>query len=348
MQTKRPVRYKDAGVNIDEADRAVSFIKQSARKTFTRNVLTDIGSFGAGYRVTGYKRPVLISSADGVGTKLKVAFLAKKHDTIGQCLVNHCVNDIAVQGAVPLFFLDYFAVGKLDAEVAGQVVSGLAKACAENGCSLIGGETAEMPGLYSEGEYDLAGFIVGAVEQSKLMNGRSIKPGDLLFGLPSTGLHTNGYSLARKLLFDVAGHKVKTFVPELDCTIGEELLKIHKSYLAPIQKLRKDGLLAGAAHITGGGITDNTPRILPNGCAAEIKLGSWPVLPVFELLRRLGNVPGDDYRRTFNLGIGMILVVPGAKADKAARALKRLKQPWYQIGRVVRQPRGRKERVIYK
>lgn len=348
MQTNRSVRYKDAGVNIDEADRAVSFIKQSARKTFTRHVLTDIGSFGAGYRVSGYKRPVLISSADGVGTKLKVAFLAKKHDTIGQCLVNHCVNDIAVQGAAPLFFLDYFAVGKLDAEVAGQVVSGLAKACTENGCSLIGGETAEMPGLYSAGEYDLAGFIVGAVEQSKLMNGRSIKPGDLLLGLPSTGLHTNGYSLARKLLFDVAGHKVKTFIPELDCTVGEELLKIHKSYLAPILKLRKDGLLSGAAHITGGGITDNTPRILPAGCAAEIKLGSWPILPVFELLRRLGNVPDDDYRRTFNLGIGMILVIPESKADKAARALKRLKQSWHQIGRVVRQPRGRKERVIYK
>ncbi len=348
MPTKRAVRYRDAGVNIDEADRAVSFIKQHARKTFTRHVLTDIGSFGAGFRLTGYKRPVLISSADGVGTKLKVAFAAKKHDTVGQCLVNHCVNDIAVQGAVPLFFLDYFAVGKLEAEIAGQLASGLAKACAENGCSLIGGETAEMPGLYAPGEYDLAGFIVGAVEQAKLLTGQSVKPGDLLFGLPSTGLHTNGYSLARKLLFEVAGYSVKSFVPELDCTVGEELLKVHRSYLAAIQTLRKAGVLHAAAHITGGGITDNTPRVLPASCAVEVKTGSWPVLPVFELLRRLGNIPDDDWRRTFNLGVGMILVVPEARADKAERLLKRIKQPYYQIGRVIRQPRSKKERVFYK
>ncbi len=200
MPTRRPIRYKDAGVNIDEAERAVELIKRAARRTFTRGVATDIGSFGAGYRLSGWKRPVLISSADGVGTKLKVAFLANQHDTVGQCLVNHCVNDIAVQGAKPLYFLDYFAVGKLDAEVAGAVVGGLAKACEENGCALIGGETAEMPGMYQAGEYDLAGFITGCVEKDRLLTGARIAPGDVLLGLPSNGLHTNGYSLARKLL----------------------------------------------------------------------------------------------------------------------------------------------------
>jgi phosphoribosylformylglycinamidine cyclo-ligase len=320
-------------VNIDEADRAVEFIKRAARRTFTRAVATDIGSFGAGYRLSGWKRPVLISSADGVGTKLKVAFLANKHDTVGQCLVNHCVNDIAVQGAKPLYFLDYFAVGKLDADVAGAVVGGLAKACVENGCALIGGET---------------GFITGCVEKDKLLTGTRITPGDVLLGLPSNGLHTNGYSLARKLLFEIAGHSVKSFVPELDCSVGEELLKVHRSYLQPIQKLMRLNLLLGAAHITGGGITGNTPRILPAGVAAEIQLGSWPVLPIFELLRRLGNVPDDDYRRTFNLGIGMILVVPAKKAVKAKRALDRMKEPWHEIGRIIRQRRGRKERMVYR
>ena len=206
MPNQKPIRYQDAGVNIDEADRAVSLIKLAAKRTFTRGVLADIGSFGAMYRLTGYKRPVLISSADGVGTKIKIAFSTARHDTVGQDLVNHCVNDIAVQGAVPLFFLDYFAVGRLDADVAGQIASGLGKACEENGCALIGGETAEMPGLYQPGEYDLAGFIVGGVEQSKLLTGKSIAAGDILLGLPSTGLHTNGYSLARKVLFEVAGY----------------------------------------------------------------------------------------------------------------------------------------------
>ena len=347
MRNQRPIRYKDAGVNIDEAERAVALIKQSARKTFTSRVLTDIGSFGAGFRLSGFKRPVLVSSADGVGTKLKVAILAGRHDTIGQCLVNHCVNDIAVQGAQPLFFLDYFAVGKLEAAVAGQIAAGLAKACAENNCSLIGGETAEMPGLYAPGEYDLAGFIVGCVERGALLTGERIAAGHLLLGLPSNGLHTNGYSLARKLFFETAGYRVTTYIPELDATAGEELLKVHLSYLKPIQALLKAGALDGAAHITGGGITDNLPRILPADCAAEIQTGSWPVLPVFELLRRLGNIPVDDWRRTFNLGIGMILAVPESKLQKAVRALKNVRQPWYEIGRVVRRKRGAKERVIY-
>lgn len=348
MPPQKPLRYRDAGVNIDEANRAVDFIKDAARRTFSRNVLTGIGSFGAMYQLRNWKRPVLISSADGVGTKLKVAFLTGRHDTVGSCLVNHCVNDIAVHGAIPLFFLDYFAVGKLDAAVAEQVVTGLARACEENGCSLIGGETAEMPGMYAPGEYDLAGFIVGAVERNELLTGAKIKPGDVLIGLPSNGLHTNGYSLARKLMFEIAAYKPKTFIPELDCTAADELLKIHRSYLKPIQKLAKAGLLLGAAHITGGGISENTPRILPKGVAAEIKVGSWPVLPIFELLRRLGNIPEDDYRRTFNLGIGMILAAPEKKAVKARRLLDRLKEPHYEIGRAIRQPRGKRERVIYR
>ncbi len=346
MPTRKSIRYADAGVNIDEADRAVGFIREAVKKTFTRGVLAGIGSFGAMYRLSGYRRPVLVSSADGVGTKLKLAFLTGRHDTVGQDLVNHCVNDIAVQGAEPLFFLDYFATGKLDWRVAASVVSGLAKACEENGCALIGGETAEMPGFYAPGEYDLAGFIVGCAERSRLLTGEKIQPGDVLVGLPSTGLHTNGYSLARKLVFEVAKLTPKSYVAELDATIGEELMKVHRSYLRPLQRLLKHGLVLGAAHITGGGITDNTPRMLPKGLAARIDWGAWPVPPVFEFLKRIGAIPDDDYRRTFNLGIGMILAVPQRKIARAARLLERMKEPYYLIGEVIRQPRG-KGRVIY-
>lgn len=346
MPTRKSIRYADAGVNIDEADRAVGFIQEAVKKTFTRGVLAGIGSFGAMYRLSGYKQPVLISSADGVGTKLKLAFMTGRHDTVGQDLVNHCVNDIAVQGAEPLFFLDYFATGKLDWRVAASVVNGLAKACEENGCALIGGETAEMPGFYAEGEYDLAGFIVGCAERPRLLTGERVRAGDVLVGLPSTGLHTNGYSLARKLLFETARLTAKSYVPELDATIGEELMKVHRSYLKPLRRLHKDGLLSGAAHITGGGITGNTPRMLPKGLAARIDWGSWPVPPVFEFLRRIGAIPEDDYRRTFNLGIGMILAVPQKKIARAACLLDRLGEPHYLIGEVVRQPRG-KGRVLY-
>ncbi len=347
MALRKAVRYKDAGVDIDEADRAVDHIKHLARATFTRGVATDIGAFGAGFELKGWHKPVLVSSADGVGTKLKVAFAAGRHDTVGQDLVNHCVNDIGVLGAAPLFFLDYYATGKLDAEVARQVVSGLARACRENGCALIGGETAEMPGLYAAGEYDLAGFIVGAVERNRMLKGAAIQAGDVLLGLPSTGLHTNGYSLARKLLLEVAGYGVKTYLPELGCTVGDELLKVHRSYLRPIQTLAADGLLKGAAHITGGGITGNTPRILPRGIAIEVNTAAWRIPPVFELLRRLGRIPDDDYRRTFNLGIGMILVVPKRKLARAKKALDRLGETCYEIGRVVAMKRGVKARVLY-
>jgi phosphoribosylformylglycinamidine cyclo-ligase len=339
------ISYKDAGVSIDEADRAVSSIRTMARKTFTKNVLTDIGSFGGGYLLRGYRDPVLVSSADGVGTKLKLAFLTGRHSTVGEDLVNHCVNDIAVQGAVPLFFLDYFAVGKLDARVAADIISGIARGCKANGCALIGGETAEMPGFYAPGEYDLAGFIVGAVERKRMLTGTKIRAGDVLIGLPSSGLHTNGYSLARKLLFEVAGHTPDARLAELESTIADELLKLHRSYLKPLRALDDAGILKGAAHITGGGITDNTPRILPKGLGARIDLGSWPVLPIFEVLKKIGQIPEHDWRRTFNLGIGMIFVVSSRDLAKAGKMLDKIKEPWYAIGAVVK-ARGR-ERVVY-
>jgi phosphoribosylformylglycinamidine cyclo-ligase len=343
MPATQSVSYQQAGVNIDEADRAVASIRSMARRTFTSAVLTDIGSFGGGYHLKGFRQPVLVSSADGVGTKLKLAFLTGRHSTVGEDLVNHCVNDIAVQGAVPLFFMDYFAVGKLDAKVAAEVVSGMARGCKANGCALIGGETAEMPGMYQTGEYDLAGFIVGAVERKKMITGGSIKAGDALIGLPSTGLHTNGYSLARKLLFEVAGHTADTRITELGGSVAEELLKIHRSYLKPLRALDDAGLLKGAAHITGGGITDNVPRILPKGLGVQVQRESWPVLPVFELLRTIGRIPENDWRRTFNLGIGMVFVISEKKLDQAGKILKRLREPWYRIGEVVK-GRG----VVYK
>lgn len=339
--------YRDAGVNIDEAERAVTAIKRHAAKTFTPQVLTSIGSFGAGFSLKGWRDPVLVSSADGVGTKLKIAFATGRHDTIGEDLVNHCVNDIAVQGARPLFFLDYFAVGKLDAQVCANVVAGIARGCKRNGCALIGGETAEMPGMYAPGEYDLAGFIVGAVERKRMLTGSDVAPGDILLGLPSQGLHTNGYSLARKLLFEIAGHQPDTRIPELVGTLGEELLKIHRSYLSPIQALHAKNLLKAAAHITGGGLTDNVPRVLPDNCAVEIDPTSWPKQPIFDLLARLGNIPTADFRRTFNLGIGMVLIVAARKIGFVSQTLKKLREPHYQIGRVIPRKSKKQPRVSY-
>jgi phosphoribosylformylglycinamidine cyclo-ligase len=347
LSTHRQVRYRDAGVDIDEADRAVGSIKRLARTTFTRGVLTDIGTFGAAFRVPAMRRPVLVSSADGVGTKLKLAFLTGRHGTVGQDLVNHCVNDIAVQGAAPLFFMDYFAAGALDAAVTAEVVSGIAKACKENSCALIGGETAEMPGMYAPGDYDLAGFIVGAAEQSRLLTGKSIRAGDVLLALPSTGLHTNGYSLARHLLFERAAFTAETRLPEIGGTLGDALLAVHRSYWKPVRTLLAAGVLLGAAHITGGGITDNTPRMLPRGLAAAIETRNWQIPPLFELLKRLGNIPEDDYRRTFNLGVGMIFAIPARSAGKAERALRRLGEIPFHIGEVIQQRRGR-PRVEYR
>jgi len=345
---RKSVRYKDAGVDIDEADRAVERIKHLAQSTRTKGVLAGIGSFGAGFELSGYKKPVLVSSADGVGTKLKLAFMTGKHDTVGEDLVNHCVNDIAVQGAVPLFFLDYFAVGKLQAKVAAQVVEGISRGCKANGCALIGGETAEMPGFYAPGEYDLAGFIVGAVEKKQMLTGAGIKSGDVLLGLPSTRLHTNGYSLARKLLFDIAAHKPETFIKEVGATIAEDLLRVHRSYLKPIQALMKAKVLKGAAHITGGGITENTPRMLPEGLAAEIEWGSWPVLPIFEFLKKIGDIPEDDYRRSFNLGIGMIFAVAPKHLREAEKILKKLGESHYRIGQVIESSPDSPARVVYR
>jgi phosphoribosylformylglycinamidine cyclo-ligase len=354
QKKKQPVRYQDAGVSIDEADRAVRRIRGYARATFTPEVLTDIGSFGAGFALTGYRQPVLVSSADGVGTKIKVAIMARRHGTIGEDLVNHCVNDIMVQGAAPLYFLDYFAAGKLDARVTAEVVRGVARGCKANGCALIGGETAEMPGLYDFGDYDLAGFITGVVEKKDLLTGKTIRAGDILLGLPSSGLHTNGYSLARKLLFEVAGYGIDSRIPDLKATAADVLLKVHLSYKKAFDALRAAGLLKGAAHITGGGITDNLPRILPGGLAAEIDTTAWKVPRLFTLLRELGEMPEDDWRRTLNCGIGLICVVAAKDAGTAREALTAAGQKSFVIGRVAATPAtpskgsAKTARVIYR
>ncbi|MBV8674654.1 MAG: phosphoribosylformylglycinamidine cyclo-ligase, partial [Acidobacteriaceae bacterium] len=290
-----------------------------------------------------YNQPVLVSSADGVGTKLKIAFELGIHHTVGADLVNHCVNDIAVQGAAPLFFLDYLATGALDGDVAEKIVTGLADACRANGCALIGGETAQMPGFYADGEYDLAGFIVGVVDREKLITGATIKAGDVLIGFPSTGLHTNGYSLARKLFFETAGYRAEQYVNALKEKAGAALMKTHRSYLHAIQKLTAADLVVGMAHITGGGITENLPRILPKGLGACINLGSWPVLPVFEHLRELGHVEQDEMLRTFNMGIGLVAVIPAEKFNRAKAVLERAGEKSYLIGKIQKGDR----KVIY-
>ena len=335
---KKSVTYADAGVDIKSGDRAKERIKYLAQRTFNRNVLGEIGGFGALFRLDlqRWKNPILVSSADGVGTKLKIAFELGLHQTVGVDLVNHCVNDIAVQGATPLFFLDYLASAKTDPEVTEAVVTGLAEGCKANGCALIGGETAQMPGFYADGEYDLAGFIVGAVDRDKMVTGVGIKPGDVLIGLPSTGLHTNGYSLARKLLFEVAGYKATQYVTAIKEKAGAALMKTHRSYLHVIQKLVAGGFAAGMAHITGGGITENLPRILPKGTGAQIELGSWPVLPIFEHLRDLGQVPQEEMMRTFNMGVGLIAVIPAAKFTRAKSMLDRAEEKFFVIGRIVK------------
>ena len=303
--------YKSSGVDIDAGNETVRRIKRLAHATFTPGVLSDIGSFGGLFKLdaAAFKEPVLVSSADGVGTKLKVAFMANQHRTIGADLVNHCVNDILVQGATPLFFLDYLATGRLSPDVAEQIVEGIARACGENGCALIGGETAEMPGFYADGEYDVAGFIVGAVDRASIVDGRSIAPGDVLIGLPSNGLHTNGYSLARKIAFDELKLTVDSHLPELGETVGEAFLRTHRSYLPVVKPLLVRSLIKGMAHITGGGITDNLPRVLPPGTAARVNRTSWRVPPIFRWLGESGRVPEYDLRRALNMGIGMILVV---------------------------------------
>jgi phosphoribosylformylglycinamidine cyclo-ligase len=329
--------YRDSGVDIDAQDEALRKIKDMLRATRTPGVLADLGSFGGMFvpDLRGLERPVLVASADGVGTKLKVAFLTGVHHTVGRDLVNHCVNDILVQGARPLFFLDYVATGRLDPAVLASIVEGIALGCRENGCALLGGETAEMPGFYREGEYDVAGFIVGLVDRGKVLDGSAIRPGDLLVGLPSAGLHTNGYSLARKIAFDTVGLAAGDRVAELGGTIGQILLAEHRSYLRVLTPALDAGLVKGLAHVTGGGITDNLPRILPEGTRAEVRRGSWPVLPVFSWLERHGRVAADEMARTFNMGIGMICVTGPGEIDALERSLAGAGEASYRIGRIV-------------
>ena len=333
---ERPLTYAAAGVDIDAQDQALAAIKKLAKSTFTPGVLTEIGSFGGMFALepAAPDGTVLVASADGVGTKLRVAQMAGIHTTVGQDLVNHCVNDILVQGARPLFFLDYLAAGKLEPAVAVDVVSGLATACRAAGCALLGGETAEMPGFYQAGDYDLAGFIVGAVRRDRALPHGDVAPGDALVGLASSGLHTNGYSLARKVFFELLALAVDSHVPDLGHTVAEELLAIHRSYLHDLLPLLDAGLLKAAAHVTGGGIPDNLPRVLPKGVGAEIFPGSWDEPPVFRLIREVGKVSEREMRRTFNIGVGMILVVAPDRLDAVLGGLPP-SRPGRVIGRCV-------------
>jgi phosphoribosylformylglycinamidine cyclo-ligase len=334
----KQITYADAGVDITRGNKTKQRIKYLAHKTFTRGVLSEIGGFGGLFALDKkqFKDPVLVSSVDGVGTKLKVAFEMDAHHTVGADLVNHCVNDIAVQGATPMFFMDYFATGELDPEIAEKVIAGISEACKHNGCALLGGETAEMPGFYPQGEYDLAGFIVGVVDRERIVTGKSVEVGDVLIGLPSNGLHTNGYSLARKLLFGVAGYSPETYVNEMKAKVGNELMRTHKSYWPIIRRLLDADCVSAMAHITGGGITENLPRVLPKGTATIIEMGKWPVLPIFTHLQKLGNIEQAEMMRTFNMGIGMILVVPSKKFKKVMTLLDRIGEKGYTIGRIVK------------
>lgn len=338
MDTKKPgLSYRDAGVDIDAANEALGSIKELVRRTFNDNVLCGIGSFGAMYRfdTQGMEEPVLVSSVDGVGTKLKLAFMTGKHDTVGVDLVCHCVNDILVQGARPLFFMDYLALGKLRPEVVTELIRGLTNGCRYAGCALIGGETAEMPGMYKEDEYDLAGTIVGVVDRKKIVDGSSIKPGDSIIGLPSSGLHTNGYSLARKICFDVAGLDVHDPMPGVGKTVAEALLAPHTSYAKLMQLVMKVVDVIGMAHITGGGITENLPRAFPDGVSAEIDLGAWTVPPVFSFLQRTGGVDEIEMLRTFNLGQGFLFIVPEEQTAKAVETVELAGQQCAVLGKII-------------
>ena len=342
------MKYSDAGVNIQAADEAKQTIRHLASRTFTPAVLSGIGGFGGLFALDKkkWKEPVLVSSADGVGTKLKVALAMKVHSTVGGDLVNHCVNDILVQGAEPLFFLDYLAMGQLDSHVIEQLVDGMSRACRKAGCALIGGETAEMPGFYAPGEYDIAGFIVGVVERKNLITGKAVQAGDILLALPSAGLHTNGYSLARKLCFETAGLKPETYVPEVSNKIGAELLKPHLCYAPVLRSSLSRGWISALAHITGGGIPGNLPRVLPAGVRAHIDLSSWPVPPIFRYLAKLGKMDRDDLLQSFNLGVGMILSIPPAHVKKVEADLKRRREKFFRIGRIERSDASR-TRVVY-
>ncbi len=337
------ISYSDAGVSIDKANETVAKIKKFAKSTFNAQTLTEIGSFGGMFdaKFGEMSAPILVSSADGVGTKLKIAFLANIHDTIGQDLVNHCVNDILVQGARPLFFLDYFATGKLSPNIAASVVEGIAVACRENNCVLLGGETAEMPGFYADGEYDLAGFIVGVVDREKVIDGKNIRAGDAILALTSTGLHTNGYSLARKLFFEVGGYKINSEVNGK--TLSETLLKPHKSYFKPLYGLIEKRKIKGLAHITGGGLFENIPRILPADVSVEIKRGTWNELPIFGVMQRLGNVTDEEMFRAFNMGVGMVVICAESEKEAVVSHIEEFGDKCFEIGRVVQ---GKREVTI--
>lgn len=337
MSNIKSITYSDAGVDIDAADRATSRIKELARRTFNERTLSDIGSFGGMFdgAFPELRQPVLVASADGVGTKLKIAFLTGVHNTIGSDLVNHCVNDILVQGARPLFFLDYIATGKLSPDTIAAIIEGVTNGCRENGCVLLGGETAEMPGFYSDGEYDVAGFIVGIVDRDKVIDGKTIVPGDVVLGLASAGLHTNGYSLARKLFFDVAGYNVDTKLDRVGLAVGEALLQPHLSYLHVLGGLLDQEVIKGLAHITGGGLTDNLPRILPDGTAVEITKGTWPILPIFTTMQELGSVSEAEMYRSFNMGVGMAIICASDDVQLLKNHFAKENKKCYEIGRVV-------------
>jgi phosphoribosylformylglycinamidine cyclo-ligase len=337
--------YKDAGVDIDAGNRLVSKIGEIVKPTIRPEVIGGIGGFGSLFSLAKlpYKNQVLVASTDGVGTKLKIAFMAGKHDTVGIDLVAMCVNDVVVQGAEPLFFLDYFATGELKEGIAEQVISGIAKGCVQANCSLVGGETAEMPGMYPEGEYDLAGFSVGIADREKLIDGTSINFGDAVIGIASSGVHSNGYSLVRKVLFTDGKYSIDHVFPELGIPLGEELLKPTRIYVKTIMNLNRDFTIKGVAHITGGGLPENLPRVLPKGCGARIESSKWEEQPIFGLIAKLGNVPRPDMLRTFNCGVGMVIVVPEKESADVLERLRALGEKASVIGHIIEQKKGAPE-----
>ncbi len=333
---RKKIDYKSSGVDILAADRATERIKILAKSTFTPQVLKGIGSFGGFFSLKKgeYREPVLVSSVDSVGTKLKVAFMMGKHDTVGEDIVNHCVNDILVHGAKALFFLDYIGTGKLSPKVIEQIVKGLSRACRKAGCSLVGGETAELPGFYRKNEYDLVGFVLGVVERKKIIDGSSITPGDQIIGLKSSGLHTNGYSLARKVIFERGGFRVDDYVKESRTTVGKELLKPHKCYASLVFGLLKRFQIKGMAHITGGGIEGNLKRVIPKNCDARISINSWKRPPVFDFIQDLGKIETPEMYRVFNMGVGMIVVVSKKEVEGVLRYLSRIRETAFHIGEI--------------
>lgn len=333
---KKQFTYREAGVDIEKAEKSLSKVKEAISGTHNSRVLKNIGAFGGFYEfpVEKYRKPILIASTDGVGTKLKVAIIMGKHDSVGQDLVNHCIDDISVCGANPLFFLDYFACGKLQESVYSQIIRGFTTACKEAGVPLIGGETAEMPDVYQPDDYDLAGTIVGVVEREKIIDGSKVQSGDILVGVASNGLHTNGYSLARKILFQK--HQARDYVPELDNILGDELLKVHLNYYPIIKEITENFTVTGMAHITGGGLYKNTLRVMPPGLSPQFLWDSWKIPSIFQYIQKSGSVPEADMRQTFNLGIGLVFIIPSQHVAELLTYSEKFKQKFYRIGEVTR------------